>query len=139
RFYFFSGGNFSNILSTAPAPICQCYAARRWLVRVCAALRAAWVKPVLPFVCTALSAASWRAAGPRTRAALRACLARLFRDAAEWPSRLRAAETARERVAEGLRLPEAWPFWMSRCAFFRTCAETLPFLGAASFTPERRA
>jgi hypothetical protein len=70
-------------------------------------------------------------------AALCACRRSAERDAAEWPSRRSAFETARERVRDFgvLRRPRA----SARLAFVRVRALAFPLRGAGSFTPARRA
>lgn len=104
-----------------------------------AAFCAAFFNPDLPFVRTAFIAASCRDELLRRFAALCACRERLFRDAAERPSRLSAVEVARERLADGRRLRPDCPFARSRCACLRVRADAVPFFGVPSFTPERRA
>src|SRR5215472_6282752 len=115
------------------------HAARRCVVRVRAALRAACRRPVLPFVRTALSAARWRDLLVRRRAARRACCERLLREAAERPFLRNAREVARERRTEVLRRRADLPRRTSRCAFVRVSAEAVPLLGGGNFTPARRA
>jgi hypothetical protein len=60
-------------------------------------------------------------------------------DAALRPSRLSAADVARDRLAEGLRWLPLFPFATSRCACWRVRAEDVPALGGGSLTPARRA
>jgi hypothetical protein len=68
---------------------------------------------------------------------LRECRAIDVFDAADRPSRFNAPVTARERRADGfLRL---WLALRSRFARFRVDAGAVPFFGAGSFTPARRA
>src|SRR5262249_5778304 len=129
--------------SFQPLPACKLnkrffYAARRWVARVRAALRAACRRPVLPFVRTAFSAARWRDALLRRRATRRACRERLLRDAAERPFLRNAREVARERRTEVLRRRDC-PRRTSRCAFVRVSAEAFPAPGGGNFTPARRA
>jgi hypothetical protein len=68
---------------------------------------------------------------------LRECRAIAGFDAAECPSRFNAPLTARERRADGFL--RVWLALMSRFARFRVDAEAVPFFGAGSFTPARRA
>jgi len=85
----------------------------------------------------AFLAAGLRAAAPRFRAVLRAWRASDECEAADRPSRFSAALTARDRVAETLRLGFR-PFAESRAACAFIFFED-PGLGGGSFTPARRA
>jgi hypothetical protein len=80
-----------------------------------------------------------RCAGPRFRAAARACLESASFDAAVRPSRLSAVSVACERLRDGLALPLLFAFLSSCLAFRRVSSGTLPFFGTGSFTPARLA
>jgi hypothetical protein len=69
-----------------------------------AAFRAALLRPTRPLVRLAFAAAWRKFWRPRARAMLRAWRESDDLDAADRPSRLRAPRTARDRLAEGLRL-----------------------------------
>jgi hypothetical protein len=69
-------------------------------------------------------------------AALRACRESARLEAALWPSRFKAREVARERLADFFAL-FFFPFLRSRAACLRIFFE--PFFGTANFTPARRA
>src|ERR1043165_8430674 len=84
----------------------------------------------------AFFAARERDAGERFLAAPRACRESARLEAALWPSRFKAREVARERLADFLPL-FFFPFLRSRAACLRIFFE--PFFGTASFTPARRA
>ena len=105
--------------------------------RVRAAFRAAARRPRRPLVRTAFCAATERDRAPRFRAVDRACLASALLEAALRPSRRRAEVVARCLRADGflpdrLRLKACW-------AFRRVFSDVVPFSGARSFTPARRA
>ena len=75
----------------------------------------------------------------RLRAALLACFASASCEAADRPSFFRAREAARERLAELAAERCDRPRCTSRVACLRVRALAWPGLGAASFTPARRA
>lgn len=105
--------------------------------RVRAAFLAAATRPARPLVRDALRDAAFKDPAPRLRAAVRACLDRARRDAAERPSRRSAVRVARARLAEGF-LPDRERF--SACAALRrVLSEVVPFSGGGSPTPARRA
>ena len=102
-----------------------------------AAFRAAVRRPRRPLVRDAFAATAERARAPRFRAVARACLASAVLEAARRPSRRRADLVARWRRADGF-LPDRLRFkacWALRRVF----SDVVPFSGARSFTPERRA
>jgi len=83
-----------------------------------------------------------RAAALRFLAADRACLARLEREAAWCPSRCKASSVARERrrlTGADPRPAADLPRRRSAAALVRVRLDAVPFLGAGSFTPARRA
>src|SRR5215813_14660942 len=77
---------------------------RRFLLRVRAALRAAFERPAAPLVRTALRAAAEREDALRRFAAELACFEMALDDADERGSRLSAADMARERRRDTLFL-----------------------------------
>lgn len=87
----------------------------------------------------ALPAAALRARAPRLAALERAWRARAFGDAALRPSRFNAFRVALPLFDAAVRFRPERPRAESRTALRRVSAEVLPGLGAASFTPERRA
>src|SRR6202035_3177954 len=108
-------------------------------LRVRAALRADWLRPLAPLARTAFRAELRRAAEPRCLAADRACFDKELRGAARWPSFFNAAVVARERLADGLRRLWLRPLRESRSACALVLADTFPLPGGGSFTPARRA
>lgn len=75
----------------------------------------------------------------REAAAERACFESAAGDAALPPSLFRAANVARDRLAEGFLVAPLRALAESRSACFRACSEVVPLFGGASFTPARRA
>jgi hypothetical protein len=105
--------------------------------RVLAAFRAAAERPRAPFVRIAFRAAVDRARAPRRFAAERACRASDRGVAAARPSRRRAPWIARERVEDRFfREPARRSAYR---ALRRVRADAVPFAGALSATPARRA
>ena len=113
------------------------YAAFRSLLR--AAFCASRFSTAGPFDRTAFLAAARRDAPLLLRAAERACFDKLFFDAAERPIFFSAPRTALERRAEIFFFPADCPLLRSRFACLRVRADVVPFFGALSFTPARRA
>jgi hypothetical protein len=72
-------------------------------------------------------------------AAVRACFDSALFDAALCPSRRSAFVVARERFADGRFFVAARPAADARWADLRVFADVVPFFGAGSFTPARRA
>ena len=83
------------------------------------------------------NAAAFKDPAPRLRAADRACAARAGLEAAERPSRRRAARIAPARLADGFR-PER-DRRSADCALRRILSDVVPFSGGGSCTPARRA
>lgn len=82
-----------------------------------------------------------RSAGVRFFAAVFVCFESADLEAGFWLSRFKALVVASERLAEGFLVDALLllPVLRSRSARLRVLAEVLPFAGAASFTPARRA
>ena len=68
-----------------------------------------------------------------------ACWESASGDAAECPSFFSAAVVALERVRETLFFAPCAPALLSASALCRVASEAVPFLGAGTFTPARRA
>src|SRR5438477_8929153 len=113
---------------------CHAYALRSL---VFAAFTAARWRPTGPFVFAAFFAAALRDVALRRRAAELAWRDSALGEAAEWPSGFSASRTARDRRVDGFLC--ARPSSIACTADSRVRSDVVPFAGAGSFTPARRA